>query len=50
MLGKARDGEIGIARAAGVEDFQMLLRRHLQPLQRLAEAGAKQPSLAALRL
>ena len=43
VLGKARDGEIGIARAAGVEDFQMLLRRHLQPLQQLAEARAKQP-------
>lgn len=39
----SRDVRYGIARAAGVEDFQMLLRRHLQPLQRLAEARAKQP-------
>jgi hypothetical protein len=37
------DVRYGIARAAGVEDFQMLLRRQLQPLQRLAEACAKQP-------
>jgi hypothetical protein len=43
VLGKARNSQTGIARAAGVENFQMLLRRQLQPLQRLAEACAKQP-------